>query len=190
MRAWITLCENMSAIPHVDKWLADSVLNAGLTLGIDFSDWETPSMYGTDAEMDSEDRLIGNIEAGIRQHLERDILPNVRGDQLRIFRAIAIPSVFSLRQDDLGIHWTTNKNHAHPYWGKSRASQWIILEGLVPLKDVWWDGTLALHLEGGEDEVRLDKNTPIKIIGAEWRNARGPVSDEPVGDLIGKTLTT
>ncbi len=187
IRQWIALCEELSALPKIDKWFAEAVLDAAISLGIDMSDWAAPSSFDDVEEPeDEDDRTIANIESALNNHMEDDILPNVKHNQLRIYRAIESNMI---RSDQLGIHWTTRKKSAYPYWGK-RQSQWYVLEGLVALKDVWWTGTMALHLEGGEYEVRLDRNVPVQIIGAERHTAYGIQQDNSINHLIGQTLTT
>lgn len=173
MRRIMLLCE--TAHPIIDKHLAAAVIDAALRHGFDLSDEDDDSLVQSTLRM---------------MHLTWDdmIQPAIHGDQLRVYRAIAVASAHSLRADALGKHWSTDMASAHPYNGRN-ASRWIVLQALVGLTHVDWASTFALHLEGGEYEVELFQGTPVTVTGVEWHTNRGPIDDASADGLVGQTLT-
>jgi hypothetical protein len=189
-----------SKLPTIDKWLAQAVLDAATRHGFDMSNWAAPSMWdaengGEEAEMDEDELLVQNILASMRQMWTDQIRPAIKGDQLRVYRAVAVSSIYQLRSDALGKHWSTSRKHAFPYWATKgnrphSGGQWLVVQALVDLKHVEWADTFALHIEGGEDEVELYAGTPVSVTGIEWASDHGPIEDTSGQELIGQTLTT
>ena len=176
-------------LPIIDEFLASDVIDAALAIGFDLGDLSQPSEWDDpDLVRDEDDIAIENVMASMHNDFEHHIQPAIQGNNLRIYRAVAVPSVHMLKTDDLGIHWATDITQAHPYWGKSKG-QWIILHALVSLDHIWWAQTFALHMEGGETEVRLQKGTPVTIIKVEWKSDKGSFQDNTADHLVGKTLT-
>ena len=184
--------------PTIDKYLAQAVLDAALQHGFDMSDWAAPSMWDEEnggEDEDEDERLIDNILASMRQTWKDQIKPAIQGHQIRVYRAVAVASIYQLKSDALGKHWSTSRQHAYPYWAQKghrshHGGSWLVIQALVDLKHVEWADTFALHLEGGEDEVELYAGTPVTVTGVEWYSDRGPVEDTSGQELIGQTLTT
>ena len=183
--------------PKIDKYLAQAVLDSCLQHGFDMSDWAAPSMWDDengDEEADEDVRLIDNIVASMRQEWKDQIKPAIQGHQMRVYRAVAVASIYQLKSDALGKHWSTSRQHAYPYWASKghsgRGAFWLVIQALVDLKHVEWADTFALHLEGGEDEVELYAGTPVMVTGVEWYSDRGPIEDSSGQELIGQILTT
>lgn len=69
----------------------------------------------------------------------------------------------------LGIYWTYDKETADAYWGKNKPFT-IIISIEIDENYIDWDETLALNMNptySTEKEIRLFKNTPIKINSIE-----------------------
>ena len=187
-------------MPKIDKWLAQAVLDSCIQHGFDMSDWGQPSAWdaengGEEAEMDEDELVVQNVLASMKQTWKDQIKPSIQGNQLRVYRAIALSSIYQLKSDALGKHWSTSRNHAFPYWAskagsRRHTSSWLVVQALVDLKHIEWADTFALHLEGGEDEVELYQGTPVTVTGIEWASDHGPVEDTSGQELIGQTLTT
>jgi len=69
----------------------------------------------------------------------------------------------------LGIYWSYDKNAAEPHWGYNNEEKTIdvLIESSVNVKYINWLDTIKAHMmisTGDEEkEIRLFKNTPLKI---------------------------
>jgi hypothetical protein len=66
----------------------------------------------------------------------------------------------------LGIYWSWDENAAEPHWGYSNTSNTVLIEIEINEKHINWKETLEMNLHPNyseEKEIRLFKNTPIKI---------------------------
>lgn len=85
----------------------------------------------------------------------------------------------------LGIYWSWEENAAEAHWG-SGGKQSVLIQSLVNENYINWEDTIELNMNislGDEEkEIRLFKNTPIKIIGVEINNEQ--IIDTPEGNQI------
>lgn len=52
---------------------------------------------------------------------------------------------------------------------------WLRITATVALRHIDWVTTLALHLGGGEDEVRLAPDVPVRISAVHWMETGQPI---------------
>lgn len=103
-----------------------------------------------------------------------DITSKIRSGKLRIYREIQLDKenyIQHLQKEGkhLGIFWTTDYKKAEAYWGRGGTSYLFDVE--VDEKNVNWYETffvrLDLTLGEMEEEIRLFKGTPLKLISLE-----------------------
>jgi len=66
----------------------------------------------------------------------------------------------------LGIYWSWDKNAAEPHWGYDNGKISILIESEVNVDHIDWIETIQLNMHPSykeEKEIRLFKNTPLKI---------------------------
>jgi hypothetical protein len=178
MRHWINLLE-ATGIPTVTDALIATIL-AQPAMG----DFETPE--GLEDPNESVETYLGHAVAGIIDEITMGII----GNRLRIYRAIDVDDIARLNTKHLGIYWTTTFNMAIPYNSMNGSAPWLVIEAMVALQHIDWISTIVYHLQGGEDEVRLDDGVPVKVIGARWVSHNGTTKDQSVNRLLGRTLRT
>ncbi len=87
----------------------------------------------------------------------------------------------------LGVYWSWEENAAEAHWGKYGGNhQTILIQSSVNENYVNWEDTIELNMSislgEAESEIRLFKNTPIKIISLEINNEQ--IIDTPEGNQI------
>lgn len=90
---------------------------------------------------------------------------------LYIYRAITVDDnwINHLKTEGkrLGIYWSWNPDSAETHWGNYKKPNIAIIEAEINEKYVNWLETFNLNMDlslGDENEIRLFKNTPLKII--------------------------
>lgn len=77
----------------------------------------------------------------------------------------------------LGIYWSFKKENAEPHWGYNQNKKYkVLLETNIDETYIDWVTTFRLNLTPNveqEKEIRLFKNTPIKIISLQ-------INDKPI----------
>jgi hypothetical protein len=74
----------------------------------------------------------------------------------------------------LGIYWSWDPDSAEPHWGYDNLKREIMIESKINEKYVNWIETLQQNINPNfeeEKEIRLFKNTPIKILAIYNQNA-------------------
>lgn len=113
-------------------------------------------------------QLEENLSEAITQIEEK-----IQNGKLILFRQMEVTQEWlenlSYNGKHLGIYWTYDKEAADAYWGKNKPFT-IIISIEIDEKYINWKETLALNMNptySTEKEIRLFKNTPIKINSIE-----------------------
>lgn len=125
-------------------------------------------------------RLYGELD---------ELSVGIVGDRLTVYRGISLANIRQLNKGrNLGVYWSSKPATAFPYNGDLDGRFFLRLTGQVRLADIIWHTTLALHLEGGEYEVRVREGAPITIVDARWiSHQKGKLPKQP-RQLISKTF--
>ena len=113
--------------------------------------------------------VINNFKSGI-----------IKDDHIRIWRVITVKDNWIEHLEKfggrLGEYWAWSKGNAEAHWGYDNFENEARIESIVHVDHVDWFETISLNAHPSyeeESEIRLFKNTPLKIISIE-------INDEPV----------
>jgi hypothetical protein len=96
----------------------------------------------------------------------------IKDDYITIYRGMNVDDNYLSHLEKigkhLGIYWTYDENCAisYDYPGNDKSCE-IIIESEINQKYINWFDTISLNIDAGgfgEKEIRLFKNTPLKII--------------------------
>lgn len=100
-----------------------------------------------------------------------NIYNNIHNDNIHIYRAITVDDdwIEHLQKQGrrLGIYWSYESNGAITHWGNYNKPKTAFITAIINQKYVDWKTTLELNTDpvySEEKEIRLYKNTPIKIL--------------------------
>ncbi len=109
---------------------------------------------------------------------------------INLYRAMTVPSDYldklkNNRVKRIGEYWAFKPDKAEAHWGEAGIKDEIIIESKIKEEYVDWENTFRLNLEhesfNDEEEIRLYKNTPLKILNLKWN---GEYVDEELLDTI------
>lgn len=109
------------------------------------------------------------------ERLDMDMNNKLAQDRIPIYRSIKVSDEWidrlsSGRMTRLGTYWSYTREGAQPYWASSDELNEVILEARIDYKNVDWVMTYLMNSQTfgipQETELRLLKNTPIKLIRA------------------------
>lgn len=143
--------------------------------------WETAADELGNEKMDRETRQQ-KVDARARELLLEDLKDSwedwsykyryLLKFPARLYRAVDLDNPSALKTEGIGIYWTDSPSHAIAHWGGSGVTH--VLEAEVAEDAVDWEGTLQVNMDPGlgteEQEVRLKKGAPIKLLGYRVKN--------------------
>jgi hypothetical protein len=98
-------------------------------------------------------------------------------DKIKIYRAITVDDNWlnhlKSQGKRLGIYWSWSDDGAETHWGDYNKKNEAIIEAEIDEKYINWIETLEMNLHPNfseEKEIRLFKNTPIKILSITINN--------------------
>jgi len=110
------------------------------------------------------------VEPEMFMKVKKNLMKNIRGGKINLYRAIMlIGDLDNSLNTRLGMHWSYDKETAMSLRDQSGGhGEEYILEIEINEQYVNWDATIALATikvrSNYEREIRLYKNTPVKII--------------------------
>jgi hypothetical protein len=181
MRRLMKLFESVPGFPEVTRELAVNVIDACHRFGFEI---DPPENEENDEDFDEDEALEAAVESRLYGILDEISVYQENG-KLTIYRAIAVRAANDLVTKHLGIYWSTTRGNAQTY-GASDALPWLRITAAVDIANLDWVTTLALHMEGGEDEVRLESGVPVEILAVDWITP----GQRSLKRLVGRTLYT
>ena len=100
-------------------------------------------------------------------------------DNIKLYRAMSVSSDYldKLKNNQvkrIGEYWAFNPDKAEAHWMDAKMKDEIIIESEINEKYIDWENTFRLNLEhenfNDEEEIRLYKNTPLKILNLKWND--------------------
>lgn len=107
----------------------------------------------------------------------------INNGKIKIYRAITVNDNWleHLKKEGkrLGIYWAWDYDFADTHWGDFSKPNLLIIEAEIDEKYIDWYGTIDINLrfDMAEKEIRLFKNTPIKIINLELNDEQLDISE-------------
>lgn len=112
--------------------------------------------------------------------IKSDIQHVIKGNKIKIFREMTIPQGkiewlehLANKGKRLGIYWSFDISSAEAHWGQG-GNQYLLISK-INAKYVDWEDTILLNMSydigSTENEIRLFKNTPIKL-DAVYKNRK------------------
>jgi len=128
-----------------------------------------------------------------------DVVRNIRSkikpdNRIDIWRMMTVENgwVIHLMKEGkhLGIYWSWEENAAEAHWGQSGNNR-VLIKSSIKEENIDWENTVALNMDIniGEDEkeIRLFKNTPLKIEEL-YMNNKNIIDDLEVSQIKNKTF--
>ena len=105
--------------------------------------------------------------------VQSNLYSQIKNGKITIYRAIHViedwVTYLEKQGKHLGIYWTYDKDSVDTYWSDDKRGQTkdVIIETNIPEQYVDWNETYLLNMDLSlgdmEKEIRLFKNTPLKI---------------------------
>jgi hypothetical protein len=138
-------------------------------------------MQSNDLEDEDEDVVLNSedfydfIKDELEQHLE-DAKENIydkidyHSNKITLYRAITVDNNWlqhlKTQGKRLGIYWSWDSDGAETHWGDPSKKNEAVIEAEIDEKYVDWKTTFEMNMNPNfseEKEIRLFKNTPIKL---------------------------
>jgi hypothetical protein len=156
--------------------------------GVDEMRQEFEYQYGYDEDDDSmnwddefeswlESELIDRFSATI-QYVSGVVGPDWH---IPLWRAVTVKDLKDMNLANVGVFWAYSKDSAFPYFGKHASENTLIVHASADIRNVDWIATLGQNISQSftdENEIRLDKNAPIRIHGILYKNQQGEREDK------------
>jgi hypothetical protein len=118
--------------------------------------------------------LYMDVKYKIENFLDKMQYNYIKNHSIKIYRAMKVDENylehFFKDGKRLGIYWAYEENNAEAHWGVYNKPVDVIFESIVNETKVNWFETISLNIDPNfenEKEIRLFKNTPLKIISME-----------------------
>jgi len=128
------------------------------------------------------------IKDELERHLE-DAKENIydkidyHSNKITLYRAITVDNNWlqhlKTQGKRLGIYWSWDSGGAETHWGDSSKKNEAVIEAEIDEKYVDWETTFEMNMNpyySEEKEIRLFKNTPIKIKSIKINNNEFDIS--------------
>jgi len=109
----------------------------------------------------------------------------IKKPKIIIYRAVALNNIKQLKLNDIGMHWSFEKEGAGVYGAdSSKYKNVFVLTGEVNPKGINWEYGLTSFVYYGEDqwECALEIDTPVTIIAVDDEKL-----EKPLKAKVGKT---
>ena len=144
----------------------------------------------TNSEDDIED-----VDHTLYDEAKERLQKHIKGGKIVLFRGIELygdPIEALLQNKNIGTSWTYNANSARVYRSTGYATEYVIA-AVMDERWIDWESTLSLNMipsrRNVEREIRLFKNTPVRIMSLYRRDRHGdliPVDMDVVKNTIFK----
>lgn len=107
----------------------------------------------------------------------------INNGKIKIYRAITVDDNWleHIKKEGkrLGIYWAWDYDFADTHWGDPSKPNLLIIEAEIDEKYIDWYGTIDINVnfDMAEKEIRLFKNTPIKITSLELNDEELDISE-------------
>ena len=119
-----------------------------------------------------------------------DIEDNIQNNHISLYRAMTVADDWLQKLQKggvrLGIYWTYDEDRPEAYWADPRKKNTAIITSSVDEKYVNWHETLRMNANPSftdEKEIRLFKNTPLKIINITINDV-----EQDISSIMNKTF--
>lgn len=136
---------------------------------IDSLEYRYDGLEDEDTIERAKEEIIEEIEENF-YNAEHKIYQLIKDHKIEIYRAIVVDSNWEkhllTQGKHLGIYWAWDIKCADAHWGYDSSKRTAILTAIIDERLVDWKTTMEQnsHLDYfGEREIRLVKNTPIKL---------------------------
>lgn len=178
-----------------DKYVRNYILNGYADNLLDYyKDENNLDNRNDDDVLESEeffDLVKSELESNLNVAMD-NIYDNIdnQTNKIKLYRAIRVDNNWlnhlKTQGKRLGIYWTWNENSAETHWGDYSKENEALIEIEIDEKYINWYKTLEMNMNSNfheENEIRLFKNTPIKLKSIKINDV-----DMDISELINKTF--
>lgn len=165
----------------IKQWIDDEIVCDNLIYGYAQENYEDPEEL-IDSETFRDSKEFYNWVKYELAYKFEDVIDNfksgiIKDDHIRIWRVITVKDNWIEHLEKfggrVGEYWAWSKGNAEAHWGFGAEKNTARIESIIHVDHVDWVETINLNANPSyeeETEVRLFKNTPIKIVGLEINN--------------------
>lgn len=186
--------DNILTDEYIKKWIKEEdMASIYLENFIDYNRIDTYDDNFNEDEIRNSSEFHEHIKNELERHLEEaiyNISSCIEDGKITLWRAITVDDNWlkhlEVKGKRLGIYWTWNEKSADTHWGNFDKKHTAIIETEVDENMIDWKDTISMNMHPNfneEKEIRLFKNTPIKINSIEFNG-----KDIDISNIKNKTF--